>query len=60
LFDRTTPRVEAAASSGGEQLDGFLDRRIGSLFGGLERAVEAFGEGTGTGDNLAALYCEAG
>jgi hypothetical protein len=39
LFDRTTPTIEAAASSGGEQIDDFLYRRIGTVVGGLEPAL---------------------
>ena len=31
--------VEAAASSGGEQIDDFLDRRIGTMVGSFETAV---------------------
>jgi hypothetical protein len=41
LFDRTTPTIEAATSSGGEQIDDFLDRRIGTMICGLEPAVWA-------------------
>jgi hypothetical protein len=39
LFDRTTPTIGAAASSGGEQIDDFLDRGIGTMVGGFETAV---------------------
>jgi len=45
MFDTTTPTLGAAASSGGEQIDDLLDRRIGTMVGGLEAALGAvFGD----------------
>jgi len=31
LFGKTTPTLQAAASSEGEQIDDFLDRRVGTM-----------------------------
>ena len=36
MFDYTSPTLEAAVSSGGEQIDDFLNCRIGTMVGGLE------------------------
>jgi hypothetical protein len=39
MFDKTTPTLGAAASSGGEHIDDFLDRRVGTMVGSFETAV---------------------
>jgi hypothetical protein len=44
LFDKTTPTLEAAASSGGEQIDDFLDRA--SVLGVGSMVESAVGEGS--------------
>jgi hypothetical protein len=39
MFDKTSPTFKAAASSGGEQIDDFLDRSIGTKLGRREPTV---------------------
>jgi hypothetical protein len=39
LFDKTTPTLETAASGGGEQIDYFLDRGVGTMIGRLKTTV---------------------
>ena len=39
LFGKTTPTLQAAASSDGAQIDDFLDRRVGTMVCSLKTGV---------------------